>query len=214
MLIQVGKVSSYGASLDSLIKRCGGTGNDTVTLSISSTSGVTQSAQFKMRMSDLYLTAYSNSNTSGFTEFGENYNDMASPAVISRESIEAALGGSQSWNGDLKSAAGSQKQLKIIIFCVSEAARFMIVRSAVNRAVNNGEAFAYADFADILHKWTAMVEAKEASPISDIDSLITMGANPDRLIDNSDINRFLPSLKPTWSTSSARTNLLSNKLLF
>lgn len=185
----IGKISNYGAMLDSLIRNVGSIGTTEISITL---NGHT-STNFRIRNSDLYIEAY-HSNGNWVNLVSENYNDMASPTSISKYTIEAAIQRSANW-GVMNST--EEPHLKLLIFVISEASRFMVIRFAVNRAINQGHTFAYDDFSTIFRNWSSLRERCG-------HALITVD----------DIQKNLGQIKPTWGGSGAQTRLTASHLLF
>ena len=182
---------SYGGFLDTLMMQLGKEGDITVSLLV---DGVA-SADFRIRKSDLYLTHFKNAQTGDWVEFAENYNAMAAPDRVTNKALRGALVDSATWPNT--GSAGVQRQLRLVIFAISEAARFMVVRFAVNRALKMYDEFKYADFGPIVTNWSSIRERTKRG-------LVTVA----------DIQAHLHVVSPTWSDSDSRANLLKAHLLF
>ncbi len=184
--------ASYGHFLDTLVGQVGGGGNTEVSLKI---DGV-ESATFRVSHADLYIHDFKHPVTGAWVSLaGVNYMDMASPETVSRDEIRSAVISSASWT--TVDTPAKERRLKLLIFVISEAARFMPVRFAVNRAVGQGHTFAYADFHEMLHSWNHLRDLVGRAQIR-----------------VADIQKHLGTLVPSWGDSAARARLLNAHILF
>jgi hypothetical protein len=183
---------SYGSFLDTLVREVGGNGTTEVTLEIDGD----KSATFRVSHTDLYIHDFKNDVTGGWVQLSSlNYMHMASPETVSRAAIKFAVIESATWAA--VDTQAKERRLKLLIFVISEAARFMPVRFAVNRAISQGHTFNYADFDDILHSWNHLREAVGRAQIR-----------------VADVEQHLGTLVPSWGDSEARGRLRGAHILF
>jgi len=192
ILVDIGRPSDYGHLLDTLLKKVGTGGTTSVAIRLDAQD----SAEFQVRNADLYIVAFRNTVATAWHALSsENYNDMAAPDTVSRGEIRDAIIDSATWA--TVNTTQKEKYLKLLIFVISEAARFMVVRFAVNRAVTGRQSFHYRHFVLILRSWSAI-----------------RGRVGRALITVADIRGHMPAVKPNYDTSEAWTYLHGQNLLF
>jgi hypothetical protein len=190
--VDIGRPQDYGHLLDTLLKKVGSTGTTSVAISLDGQV----SAEFQVRNTDLYITAFRNGVATTWQALSsENYNDMASPDNVSRGQIRNAIIDSATWAA--VNTGQREKYLKLLIFVISEAARFMVVRFAVNRAVSAGQSFPYRHFVLILRNWSSLRDRVGKA-------LITVA----------DVRGHMAAVKPHYDESEAWTYLHAQNLLF
>ena len=193
ILVEITDSSSYGRFLDGLIGRVGEQATEEVTL----VHRGEPSAKFRIDLRDLYVDAFWNGRTNAWVTLRAlNYNHMASPDKISSQVIHNAVVSSAQWVN--VSGAAAERQLKVMILIISEAARFMLVRFAVNRVCfRDGVELDYADLLPVIRNWSAIRERAGHAQIT-----------------VADVRVHMPACDPTWMASGVRASLIENHLLF
>lgn len=191
-LVNLNDSASYGQFLDTLVREVGGSGTTEVTLQIDGQ----QSATFRVSHTDLYIHDFRNDVTGGWVTLSSlNYMHMASPVTVSGDEIRSAVIASATWAA--VDTQAKERRLKLLIFVISEAARFMPVRFAVNRAIGQKHTFNYSDFDEMLHSWNHL-----------------RGLAGRAQIRVADVEQHLGTLVPAWGASPARARLRGAHILF
>eukprot|EP00759_Apiculatamorpha_spiralis_P012225 PhF_6_TR19268/c0_g1_i5/m.28330 len=121
------------------------------------------SATFKLRTQDLYFLEILNEATGVFEAlpFSVSYTRMEDVGLITSHTILNACLSCQC------RSTCTQKQLRIIIFVIAEAAHFEIIRRALIAVMTSADSIGIdlLDFDLLVHSWSALRKKRISSPI-------------------------------------------------